>query len=297
MLVDAIRYAQRGWSVFPVEPLGKTPHRIYPDKPYTIKWSEHATQDIAKIMRYWEWSPSANIGVACAPSNLFVVDCDMPKREYQLRDTRFAYLHDTLGPLVDGSDVYRALCNEIGIDWQDADRTYRVCTGSMGCHYYYRWPTGVRASQASIVKGIVDVRGNGGNLGGYVLGAKSQTDRGLYVAENDLPVADCPPALVELCTEGARELMSPELSAFVRPAGSGSIAGLETAVLTAPDGNRNNALLWAARAASHDQIPEQEAIDVLSAAYLANAGDGGHRQAEQTIRSAYRLQRGKDGAA
>lgn len=304
MLVDAIRYAQRGWSVFPVNPVGTTnpetgqvmdkmPHLLTPDQPYTIKWSDRATLDIAKVMRYWQWSPSANIGIACAPSGLFVVDCDMPKREYQLKETRFAYLHDTLGPLVDGSDVFRALCNEIGIGWDEANNTYRVCTGSMGCHYYYRWPGDVKASQASIVKGIVDVRGNGGQHGGYVLGARSVTDKGSYVAENNLPVADAPPALVELCTEGARNLMTPELSAFVRPAGTGGIAGLEIAVLTAPDGNRNNVLVWAARAACNDQISEQEAIDVLGAAYVANGGDGGLRQAGQTVRSGYRLQRAK----
>lgn len=295
MLAEALRCVQRGWHVFPVEPLGKTPHKIYPDKPYTIKWGRSATNDIAKVVRYWTWSPQANIGIACGPSRLFVVDCDMPKREYQLRDTTFAYLHETLGPLVDGTDVFKELCIKLGGNWDDWNNTYRVCTGSMGCHYYYQWPGDVKASQASIVKGIVDVRGNGGEHGGYVLGSHSVTERGSYVAENALPVAPAPQALVEYCTDGARSLLSPALTQFVRPAGSGTIAGLESAVLTAPDGNRNNALLWAARAACHDQIPEAEAVETLANAYVANGGDGGYRQAEQTIRSAYRLQRGKDG--
>lgn len=163
----------------------------------------------------------------------------------------------------------------------------------MGCHYYYRWPSGIRASQASIIKGIVDVRGNGGTHGGYVLGAASVTGKGSYVAENKLPVAECPPALVELCTDGARTLLSPAVSEYVRPAGSGGIAGLETAVLTAPDGNRNNVLLWASRAACADGIPEADAVQTLGNAYVTNSGDGGYRQAESTIRSAYRLQAAK----
>lgn len=296
LLPDALRCVQRGWHVFPVQPMGKTPHLIYPDKPYTIKWSEKATNDIQTAIRYWQWSPSANIGIACSPSRLFVVDCDMPKREYQLRDTAFDYLHKTLGPLVDGTDVFKALCEKLGGNWNDWNNTYRVCTGSMGCHYYYQWPHDVKASQASIVKGIVDVRGNGGEHGGYVLGAKSTTDRGSYVAENALPVMPAPRALVEYCTDGARSLLSPALAQFVRPAGSGSIAGLEATVLNAPDGNLNNSLLWAARAACHDQIPEQEAIETLGSAYVICNGRGGFRQAEQTIRSAYRLQRGKDGS-
>lgn len=304
MLTEAINAVARGWYIFPVNPCGsvndagspidKMPHLLRPGEPYTIKWGTAATNDIAKVIRYWTWSPNANIGVACGPSNLFVVDCDMPKREYQLKGTQFEYLHDELGPLVDGTDVYRALCEKIGIPWDVANNTYRVCTGSMGCHYYYRWPDGIQASQASVVKGIVDVRGNGGQLGGYVLGASSVTAKGSYVAENALPVAPAPAPLVELCTEGARTRDAEAVSAFTRAGGGGgTLSGLETAVLTAPDGNRNNALLWAARAACNDRIPEQQAVDVLGAAYVANGGDGGMRQAESTIRSAYRLQAAK----
>jgi hypothetical protein len=293
MLPEAIRCAQRGWKVFPVEPLDKTPHKLNPDKPYTIKWSEVATSDIQKVVKLWSWSPTANIGIACAPSGLFVVDCDMPKREYQLRGTPYEHLHEKYGAWVDGSDVYRELCRKLEIPWDEANNTYRVCTGSMGCHYYYSWPTDRKASQASIVQGIVDVRGNGGNRGGYVLGPSSQTNKGFYVAENALPVAPAPAALVEYCTEGAREVVSPDVQRFIRPGGTGSIAGLETAVLTAPEGDRNATLLWAARAACNDGIKIEETIETLGAAYVANCGDGGYRQAESTIRSAYRLQSAK----
>lgn len=293
MLAEAVKAIQRGWYVFPVQPMEKTPHRLLPTEPFTIKWGTAATNDLQKVLKYWTWSPQANIGIACGPSKLFVVDCDMPKREYQLKGTTFEYLHDKFGPLVDGSDVYQALCEKLGIDWDVANNTYRVCTGSMGCHYYYQWPKAVQASQASIVKGIVDVRGNGGTHGGYILGSASRTAKGPYVAENALPVAPAPAALVEYCTEGAREPVPAAVQRFTRPAGSGSIAGLETAVLTALDGDRNNALLWAARAACNDRIPEQDAVNVLGAAYVANGGDGGQRQAESTIRSAYRLQSGK----
>jgi hypothetical protein len=157
--------------VFPVEPMAKTPHRIYPDKPYTIKWGEAATSDVRKVVEYWTWSPTANIGIACAPSNLFVVDCDMPKREYQLRDTSFAYLHDAFGPLVDGSDVFQELCKKIGIDWNEANNTYRV---------HGQWVTITTNGLPTLklrrltVKGIVDVRGNGGDQGSTYLCCRSR---------------------------------------------------------------------------------------------------------------------------
>jgi len=290
LLADAVRAIQRGWYVFPVQPLEKTPHKIREDKPWTLKWGERSTNDLAAVLNYWQWSPEANVGIACKPSNLFVVDCDMPKREYQLAGSRFAELHDTRGPMVDGTGVFEYLATECGADWAEVRNTYSVCTGSLGIHYYYRWPEDVLSSQASIFKGLCDVRGNGGKDGGYVLGAGSCTEKGGYVVENDLPVADAPEWLVRYCTDGARDVVPASLSEFVRPASGGHISGLEEAVLTAPDGNRNNALLWAARAACNDSIPEEEAVSVLGNAYVLNGGDGGQRQAEQTIRSAYRLQ-------
>jgi Bifunctional DNA primase/polymerase, N-terminal len=293
LLADAVRAIQRGWWVFPVQPFEKTPHLIRPDKPWTLKWGERSTNDLATVIKYWTWSPEANVGIACKPSNLFVVDCDMPKREYQLAGTRFSSLHDTRGPMVDGTGVFEYLATECGADWTEVRNTYSVCTGSMGVHYYYRWPEGVLSSQASILKGLCDVRGNGGTDGGYVLGAGSCTSKGPYIVENDLPVADAPEWLIRYCTDGARDVVPAGLSQYVRPATGGHIGGLEESVLTAPDGNRNNILVWAARAACNDGIPEDEAIAVLGNAYVLNGGDGGQRQAEQTVRSGYRLQRAK----
>ncbi|WP_354395925.1 hypothetical protein [Streptomyces atratus] len=38
--------------------------------------------------------------MACGPSGLVVVDCDVAKGPDQLKDTLYAELHKTLGPLV-----------------------------------------------------------------------------------------------------------------------------------------------------------------------------------------------------
>ncbi|MFD8117030.1 bifunctional DNA primase/polymerase [Streptomyces microflavus] len=298
LLPDALRALWRGFTIFPVEPNEKTPHRSNPhrskeDAPWTIKWSEVATTDLNRICSWWRESPNANIGIAAKPSGLLIVDCDMPKREYQLKDTAWEFLHEKHGPLVDGNDVLREMCARYGDNYGRLERTYRVCTASMGLHLYFRWPEMVEASQASPVPGLLDVRCNGGTKGGYVLGAGSQTAKGPYVAENDLPVADAPPWLIELVREKPRPARPK--SVFSQPRQVGNFSGLVEAVAYAQEGNRNNALLWAARAMCEDGATEEDAIELLVPPALDCGLDGGERQAEQTIRSGFRLQQRKTG--
>jgi hypothetical protein len=290
LLGYAAQAVSKGFHIFPVEPGEKTPHKIRPDKPYTIKWSEVATNDINQVVRWWTYSPEANIGIAAKPSGLLVVDCDMPKRDYQLRDTPWGYIHDQLGPLVDGADVLREMCRRFDDDYDRFAETYRVCTASMGLHLYFRWPYGVQASQASPVPGLVDIRCNGGQRGGYVLGPGSVTAKGHYIEENQLPIADAPPWLVELCREKPRPKV--EKPVFAQP-GHASYSGLVESVRTAQEGNRNNCLLWAARSMCEDGATEEECIDLLVPAAMECGLDGGERQAISTIRSAYRLQGAK----
>jgi hypothetical protein len=286
----AAQAVSRGFHIFPVEPFEKTPHKIRPNQPYTIRWSEVATNDMRKVVEWWTYSPEANIGIACKPSGIIVIDCDMPKRAYQLKDTPWEYLHETLGPLVDGADVLREMCRRFGDDYSRLERTYRVCTASMGLHLYFRWPEDVQASQASPVPGLVDIRCNGGTRGGYVLAAGSQTFKGSYVEENNPPIADAPDWFVELCKEKPRE--RPEKPLFSQP-GHASYSGLVESVRLAQEGNRNNCLLWAARSMCEDGATEEECTDLLVPAAMECGLDGGERQALATIRSAYRLQGSK----
>jgi hypothetical protein len=295
-LADAAKAVSRGFWIFPCNPVGtvdpesgknieKMSHLIRPDKPYKIRWGEQASNDIAKVVSWWQYSPNANIGVACKQSRLMVVDCDMPKRPYQLKDTPWGYLHEKLGPLVDGADVLREMCGRFGDDYARFERTYRVCTASMGLHLYFRWPDDVQASQASPVPGLVDVRCNGGNQGGYVLAEGSETSKGLYVAENNLPIADAPQWLVELCRERAK---SPKVKPLFSNASGGGYSGLVDSVRLAQEGNRNNCLLWAARSMCEDGATEEECYDILVPAAM-EAGQT-ERESRDTIRSAYRLQ-------
>lgn len=72
MLDAALDYARRGWHVFPLVPYSKLPlgdsigHKA-------------ATTDAETIRRWWTAGPDRNIGIACKPSGLVVVDADTYK--------------------------------------------------------------------------------------------------------------------------------------------------------------------------------------------------------------------------
>jgi Bifunctional DNA primase/polymerase, N-terminal len=274
LLPYALEAAARGWSVFPVEPLGKTPGRLYPHRPkeeapWTIKWSEVATDSISQIVAWWNSCPMANIGIACKPSGLLVVDCDVKVGEYDGVQEWFA--------LVERYDPYNY--------FQD-DLTHQVITGGGGVHLYYRWPSDVQASQSGL-SAHVDIRSNGGQKGGYVLGAGSVTTKGTYRSEGLFHYPDqAPPWLVELCRD--RPKPKPVRSGYQQPAHTGSFSGLVTAVSSASEGNRNNVLLWAARSMCEDGATLDEALDLLVAASESNGLSS--RETSDTIRSAYRLQ-------
>lgn len=261
--------------MFPVEPLGKTPGRLYPHRPadeapWTIKWSEVATTHIPTIVQWWNNEPNFNIGIACAPSGLLVVDCDLK--------------------MGDGLQEWADICQRTMGDnsWMMWD-TYTVNTGGGGAHFYYGWPAWRQASQSGISKNV-DIRSNGGNKGGYVLAEGSITTKGSYEPDNSVAVQDAPEWLQDLCVETPRP--APIKSRYERAAPT-SYAGLVQSVCMAPDGNRNQALLWATRAMTHDGARESEILDLLVPAAVDNGLT--EREATDTIRSGHHLQLQKDG--
>lgn len=64
----ALSYAARGWHVLPLKPRGKTP--------LTQHGLKDATKDPATIRAWWKQWPAANVGIACEPSGLAVIDID-----------------------------------------------------------------------------------------------------------------------------------------------------------------------------------------------------------------------------
>lgn len=276
----------RGFHIFPIRP---------GEKAAEYQWSKAATNDLGRIIEWWTATPMANIGVACRQSGLFIIDCDIPKEDWNLRGTPYARLHDRYErKRVDGIDVLEEYCEQNGLDFGQLCGTYSVATTRGGIHFYFRWARERHASQASIVKGTIDVRTNGGaSGGGYVLGAGSRTVAGPYVVLADRPILDCPDGLAELVEEKPYVPRPRASAADVFMDTSGSFAGLERSVREAHEGNRSNALYWAARAACADGLSEDEAHALFSGA-AAEAGLP-DRDIRATIRSAYRSQSYKEG--
>ena len=69
MLQEALKYAKKGWHVFPVKPGGK--------KPMYDGGFKQATTDCDQIRKWWKVAPLANIGISLDASGLCVVDIDM----------------------------------------------------------------------------------------------------------------------------------------------------------------------------------------------------------------------------
>lgn len=287
MLKAALAAQQKGFHIFPVAPGDKVPHR------QAGSWGQTATNDINQIIHFWtQVDPQANIGIACKPSQLLVVDLDKAKEPNKLVGTEWEYLHSGYGPFVDGDEVFAEMVYKAGGGLSDCE-TYRVRTGSGGTHLYYRWPADwPKISQASPVKGIVDVRGNGGQWGGYVLAEGSLTNSGWYNLQGDFPIALPPEWIRKLVAE---KTVPPKVNRPRQPHATGLFSwdGLVNSVRNAGEGNRNNALLWAARAMCTDGATESECMATLAPA----AQDAGlpYHEVERTIRSAYRIQFRKEG--
>ena len=69
LLRAALAYAGLGWAVHPLRPRDK--------RPLLRDWPHKATTDGRVIQDWWVRWPEANIGVACGPSGLFVIDLDV----------------------------------------------------------------------------------------------------------------------------------------------------------------------------------------------------------------------------
>jgi hypothetical protein len=89
LLEEAIRYAERGWFVFPTRPMKSKPFEVVlrdgtkktktlPAKsPYYKGGFMNATRDVEQIKEWWKKHPEAGIGISCGHSGLVVVDIDV----------------------------------------------------------------------------------------------------------------------------------------------------------------------------------------------------------------------------
>jgi hypothetical protein len=179
LLRSALAAALRGWHVFPCAVGGKRPA-------LRGNWQDLATTSADQIRDWWTRAPY-NIGIACGPSGLIVIDLDLP------RDADDEEAADgTLFPL-SGADILSGLARQHGERYPGG--TYIVDTPSGGCHLYFSATGEERArNSAGAVGPHIDVRADGG----YVVGAGSRVGGRAYAARGQPTVAPLPSWLAQL---------------------------------------------------------------------------------------------------
>jgi len=171
----ALAATAQGFKVFPCKAGEKTP-AVFDD------WEGRATTTTPATIE--RWSIHTNYGVACGPSGLVVIDCDLPKNG----ETPPSGIHT-------GLDAFCRAAGEAGgqVEWD----TLVVRTASGGHHLYYRAdPTIDIRNARTAMPWRVDVRGNGG----YVVGPGSVIGGVPYATIYDEPIAPLPAWLREALT-------------------------------------------------------------------------------------------------
>ncbi|MGW3363619.1 bifunctional DNA primase/polymerase [Streptosporangium canum] len=246
---DQLRYAlaaaARGWHVFPVAIGDKPPVKGFAD------WEANATTDPGLIRRWWSRAPY-NIGIACGPSGLVVVDLDTPKPGKE--GLRPPPPWDLPG-VTDGADVLAVICERAGHPLPF--ETFTVRTRRGGTHLYYAAPDGTQLRNTESDKGnglgwLIDTRAHGG----YVLGPGSFVDlpdgTGAYEVLHNVPPALLPPLLFKQLVPPPRPTPEPvhlalpdtRRGAYLRAALTRELEQ----VAGAQEGQRNRTLYMAATA-------------------------------------------------
>ena len=146
VMAAALRYARRGWFVFPTKAGGKNPHK---SAQYSNgrNWGMTVSED--EIRRDWTTFPDAGVALPTGrDSGFFVIDVDSPE-----------------GHAHDGVANFAAAQQQHGI----LPTTLTAKTPTGGTHYYFKYPAEgeVRCiTDGSWIRGV-DVKGRGG----YVLAA------------------------------------------------------------------------------------------------------------------------------
>ncbi|XVQ08121.1 bifunctional DNA primase/polymerase [Spirillospora sp. CA-255316] len=268
----ALACARRGWRVFPLTPSDKAPLAGFTD------WEANATTDPDLIRAFWTRA-RYNVGIACGPSGLVVIDLDTPKPGEDPPDEW------TMAGVSDGADVLAVLCERHGQPFPF--ETFTVTTRRGGMHLYFTAPPGstFRNTTGRYRTGLgwlIDTRANGG----YVVAPGSFVDQpdgaGAYTVANPAPAAPLPGWLGDLLT-AARAPASPlgapgqsgavaDLPGYVQAALKGEAARVAEAV----PGGRNHALNKAAynlgRLTGAGILPEDAAREVLWEAVACHLG-------------------------
>ncbi|KAB2365211.1 bifunctional DNA primase/polymerase [Actinomadura montaniterrae] len=279
----ALAAAARGWHVFPLAIGDKVP-------PRGLRWKHVATTDPAAIRRMWAHRPY-NIGIACGPSALLVIDLDVPKPG-ERPPGRWA-----VPGVNDGADVFALVCEQAGEAMPL--ETFQVRTRRGGFHLYFTAPDDIRLTNTGGEHGNglgwkVDTRGDGG----YVVGPGSFVNlpdgTGTYEPIHTIAPAPLPGWLAERLQPTP---LPPQEPVTMRLATGNRGAYLDKAVnaslhaLAAASQGRRNATLYGA-AVALGQLVAGGALDaedterlLLAAALRTGLPETGSRR---TIRSGFR---------
>jgi bifunctional DNA primase/polymerase-like protein len=216
----ALALAARGFAVFPLRPGTKFPAVLR-------DWEGQATADADRLRELVR--PAANVGVACGPSRLLVLDLDVAKQ---------AAAHPDTPPEPDeprhGAQSLRALAAG-----RELPATLTVATPTGGRHLYYQAPRGFRLRNTVGRLGpLIDTRASGG----YVVGPGSVVDGRSYRVTADLPVAPLPRWLLH------------ELRALSQPPIIPASAAGHVPASAIPAGNRSNGASAYAAAALRNEV-------------------------------------------
>jgi putative DNA primase/helicase len=261
----AIKYAERGWAVFPCNPETKSP--------LIRDWPHIATTDLEIIATWTKLFPTAMVGIVTGKrSGIVVIDTDLDQTK--------------------GLDGDAAL-----LDLGELPDTPTVRTPRGGYHRYFRYDSQrpLRNSAGQLGAGI-DIRGDGG----YVIAAGSINSHHQkyewYLPIGLVDIADAPdwifaklqktPALLKSSSDQKPPVPSRYLGA--------AIDNEVTSLKAAPSGTRNAALNRSAFKLSqlahgdhsNTTLIEQRLLDAADENGLV--GDDGLRAAIQTIRSGLR---------
>jgi hypothetical protein len=201
MLVAALDYAARGWSIFPVPVGTKKSHKKAARTANGERWG--ATKDPDDIRADFRQWPDANIGLPCGPDNgVFCLECDTVAG----------------GHATDGIASLREIESKFGI----LPSTLMAQSPSGSLHYYFLYPSGIEIkNSASLVGPGIDVRGKGGMM---IVPPSMKPGIGVYEWFNfAVPICAAPAWLLDLLTAAVppksdpRPTISEQAKAKIKP--------------------------------------------------------------------------------
>ena len=181
LLRSALAAAMRGWHVFPCAADGKRPA-------LRGNWQDLATTSPGQVRDWWTRAPY-NIGIACGPSGLVVIDLDMP-HDVTKTTTRPPTVRCSRCP---ARTSCPGLPGSTGSGTQGTRTSWTRRLAGATCTFSVAGDARVRNS-AGAVGPHIDVRADGG----YVVGAGSRIGGRAYTARGRRGPAPLPSWLAQL---------------------------------------------------------------------------------------------------